>query len=57
METNYLTLKEVENLTHISVFSLRKKIRAKELKASKTCNRYLVSKADLEEFIAKGKNY
>lgn len=56
METRYLTLKEVEVLTHISVFSLRKKIRDGELKASKPCNRYLISIADLQNFIESRKN-
>ena len=34
----------------------KKKIRDKELKAYKTCNRYLVLWEDLQEFIQKGSN-
>ncbi len=56
MKQTYLTLRQVEEQTHISVFSLRKKIRDKELKAYKTCNRYLVLWEDLQEFIQKGSN-
>lgn len=52
----YMTLQEVQKITKISVFSLRKKIRDNELKATKKCNKYLVLKKDLQEFMDKGKN-
>lgn len=52
----YMTLQEVEKITHISVFSLRKQIREGKLKATKKCNKYLVLEKDLKEFMDNGLN-
>lgn len=52
----YMTLQEVQKITKISIFSLRKKIREGELKATKKCNKYLVLREDLQKFMDTGKN-